>query len=225
MKMRSALLVMVMLVGLGVSSCNHSRNIYTSPAFEAAAKHHKTIAILPFDVQVGLRPNQMRRFTPEQLYALELQHGRAVQSAFQIHFLNKINGDSEKIAVQDVNVTNSILKEQDIQPEELQAIPPAELAQMLGVDAVLVGSLTTEKPVSTAVAAAIAVYTFLYTPYVSGPGPTNTGNTTMRIYDGASGNLLWSYDKMLSRGIGSDTHNIIRAITRKATRQIPYAKR
>ncbi|MBC3539459.1 hypothetical protein ACFSC6_18210 [Rufibacter sediminis] len=223
--MRSALWGIAALVVLGLSSCNHSRNIYTSPAFQAAAQHHKTIAILPFDVQVGLRPNQMRRLTPEQLYALELQHGKAVQSAFQIHFLNKINRNREKIAVQDVNLTNSILKEHDLQPEELQAIPAAELAQLLGVDAVLVGSLTTEKPVSTAVAAAIAVYTLLYTPYIGGSGPTNTGNTMMRIYDGASGDLLWSYDKMLSRGIGSDTHHIIKAITRKATRQLPYAKR
>ncbi|WP_210462533.1 hypothetical protein [Rufibacter roseolus] len=222
--MRIALLVIMTMIVVGLGSCNQSRNMYTSPAFAAAAKHHKTIAILPFDVQVGLRPNQMRKLTPEQLYALELQHGRAVQSAFQIHFLNKVNKDGEKIAVQDVNVTNAILKEHDIQPEEIPNYLPAELAQMLGVDAVLVGSLTTEKPVSTAVAAAVAIYTFLYTPYVGGAGPTNSGNTMMRIYDGASGDLLWSYDKALSRGIGSDTHNIIKAITRKATRQIPYAK-
>ncbi|WP_210489782.1 hypothetical protein [Rufibacter aurantiacus] len=222
--MRITLLVIMTMIVVGLGSCNHSRNMYTSPAFAAAAKHHKTIAILPFDVQVGLRPNQMRKLTPEQLYALELQHGRAVQSAFQIHFLNKVNKDGEKVAVQDVNVTNTILKEHDIQPEEIPNYLPAELAQMLGVDAVLVGSLTTEKPVSTAVAAAVAIYTFLYTPYVGGAGPTNSGNTMMRIYDGASGDLLWSYDKALSRGIGSDTHNIIKAITRKATRQIPYAK-
>ncbi|ALJ01325.1 hypothetical protein DC20_08655 [Rufibacter tibetensis] len=223
--MRRAFLMMMVLVVLGLGSCNYSRNMYTSPAFSAAAKHHKTIAILPFDVQVGLRPNQMRRLTPEGLYALELQHGRAVQSAFQIHFLKKVNKKEEKVLVQDVNVTNSILKEHDIQPEELSSYPATELAQMLGVDAVLVGSLTTDKPVSTAVAALYAVYTFLYTPYVGGIGPTNTGNTVMRIYDGASGDLLWSYDKVLSRGLGSDTHHIIRAITRKASKKIPYSQK
>ncbi|KAA3440448.1 hypothetical protein [Rufibacter hautae] len=222
--MRIALLVIVTMIVVGLGSCNHSRNMYTSPAFATAAKHHKTIAILPFDVQVGLRPSQMRKMTPEQLYALELQHGRAVQSAFQIHFLQKVNKDGEKIAVQDVNQTNAILKEHDIQPEEIPNYLPSELAQMLGVDAVMVGSLTTEKPVSTAVAAAVAIYTFLYTPYVGSAGPTNSGNTMMKIYDGASGDLLWSYDKTLSRGIGSDTHNIIKAITRKATRQNPYVK-
>lgn len=208
----------------GLGSCTPSRDLYTSPAFVAAAQHHKTIAVLPFDVQVGLRPNQMRQLTPEQLYDLELSHGRAVQSAFQIHFLKKVAKTGRAIAVQDVNVTNAILKEHDLQPEEISRIPAAELAQMLGVDAVLVGSLTTDKPVSTAVAALYAAYTLLYTPYVGGIGPTNTGNTMMRIYDGASGDLLWSYDKMLSRGLGSDTHHIVKAITRKAARKIPYAK-
>ncbi|WP_181309001.1 hypothetical protein [Rufibacter sp. XAAS-G3-1] len=224
MKRRRALLAVVVMVVTGLGSCNPSRNIYTSPAFQAAARHHQTIAILPFDVQVGLRPVQMRRLTPEQLYGLELRHGRAVQSAFQVHFLKKINKNAEKVAVQDVNVTNSILKEHDIQPEEIQSYPPTQLAQMLGVDAVLVGSLTTNKPVSTAVAVAMTVYTFLYMPYVSGAGPTNTGNTFLKIYDGASGDLLWSYDNVLSRGLGSDTHHIVRAITRKAARQLPYAK-
>ncbi|WP_207433681.1 hypothetical protein [Sabulibacter ruber] len=222
--MRRAFLLLVATALLGLGSCNQSRNIYTSRAFPAAAKQHKTIAILPFDVQVGLRPNQMRQLTPEQLYDLELKHGRAIQSALQVHFLNKVNRNEEKVAVQDVNVTNSILKERDIQPEELQAIPPAELAQMLGVDAVMVGSLTTQKPLSNAVAAALTIYNFLYTPYVSGGGPTNSGNAAIKIYDGASGTLLWSYEKMLSRGLGSDTHNIVRAITRKATKKIPYTK-
>ncbi|WP_205501248.1 hypothetical protein [Rufibacter psychrotolerans] len=222
--MKRAFLLLVATALLGLGSCNQSRNIYTSRAFPAAAKHHKTIAILPFDVQVGLRPNQMSRLSPEQLYDLELKHGRAVQSAFQIHFLNKVNRDREKVAVQDVNVTNAILKEKDLQPEELQAIPPAELAQMLGVDAVLVGSLSTHKPLSNAVAAALLVYNFLYTPYLGGGGPTNSGNAMIKLYDGASGELLWSYEKGLSRGLGSDTHHIVKAITRKATKKLPYAK-
>jgi hypothetical protein len=221
-QMKPAFLWLVAVFLLG--SCNHSRNIYTSPAFPAAARQHKTIAILPFDVQVGLRPNQMRRLTPEQHYDLELRHGRAVQSALQIHFLEKVNRPTHKVAVQDVNQTNAILKERDIQPEEIAQFPPAELAQMLGVDAVLVGSLTTEKPVSSALAAALAVYTLLYAPELSSGLPVNSGLTTMQIYDGHTGDLLWSYDKMLSRGLGSDTHNVVRAITRKASKKLPYAK-
>ncbi|WP_460893712.1 hypothetical protein [Rufibacter soli] len=209
---------------LALTSCDQSRHIYTSPSFSTAARQHKTIAILPFDVQVGLRPNQMKRLTPEQHYDLELQHGRAVQSAFQIHFLNKINKETEKVAVQDVILTNSILKEHDIQPEEIQTIPPAELAQMLGVDAVLVGTLVTEKPLSNAAATALVIYTILFAPDLAGSQPTNVGSTTVKIYDGPTGSLLWSYEKFLTRGLGSDTHSIVKAITRKASKTLPYAK-
>ncbi|WP_048922149.1 hypothetical protein [Rufibacter radiotolerans] len=224
MKKKMKYLWVVPALLLALTGCDQSRHIYTSPTFSTVARQHKTIAILPFDVQVGLRPNQMKRLTPEQHYDLELQHGRAVQSAFQIHFLNKINKEAEKVAVQDVMVTNSILKEHDIQPEEIQAIAPSDLAQMLGVDAVLVGTLVTEKPLSNAAAVVLAIYTFLYTPDLVGSQPTNVGNTTIKIYDGPTGSLLWSYDKFLTRGVGSDTHSIVKAMTRKASKTLPYAK-
>ncbi|WP_192822605.1 hypothetical protein [Rufibacter sp. LB8] len=210
---------------LFMASCNPAtRNIYTSQSFSTAARQHKTIAILPFDVKVGLRPSQMKRMTPEKLYDLELKHGRAVQSTLQMYFMKYINHQREVIAVQDVRETNRILQEKDIQPEQLHAIPPTELAAMLGVDAVMTGRLTTEKPYSNAFAMALAAYTFLYTTEVSNGGPTNMGTATIQIHDGATGNLLWNYDKMLARSLGSDTHTIVKAISRKASKKIPYAR-
>ncbi|MGV3541419.1 MAG: hypothetical protein ACO1OQ_16505 [Rufibacter sp.] len=225
MKFKTTLFVLAAALLLALPSCNPSaRNIYTSRSFKSIAKNHKTIAILPFDVRIGLRPKEMEKLTPEQLYDLELKHGRAMQSALQVYFMNTINGKRDIINVQDVRTTNSILEEKDLQPEELAALTPTQLAQMLGVDAVLTGSLTTEKPLSNGAALALAAYTFFFTPDISNGGPTNAGNASMKIHDGATGNLLWSYDKMLARGLGSDTHTIVKAITRKASKKIPYSK-
>lgn len=225
MKFKNTLLVSIALLLASVQSCNYAaKNIYTSKSFRKIAKQHKTLAILPFDVQVGLRPKEMRDMTPERLYDLELHHGQAVQSALQVYFLEHINRKREVISIQDVRTTNAILAEKDIQPEELTKYTPTELAQLLGVDAVMTGRLTTEKPISDGVAMALALYTFFYTPNITNGGPTNAGNASMKIFDGASGNLLWSYDKMLARSLGSDTQTIVRAITRKAAKKIPYAK-
>ncbi|WP_082893511.1 hypothetical protein [Rufibacter ruber] len=225
MNIRSTVLLALAALLLWLAGCHYAaKNVYTSKSFKTVARHHKTIAILPFDVRVGLRPNEMRNLTPERHYDLELKHGRAVQSALQVYFLHTVNAKKEVIAVQDVRTTNALLEEKDIQPEELTQFTPTELAQLLGVDAVLMGSLTTEKPLSTGAALAIAAYTFFFTPDITDGGPTNAGNTTMKIYDGATGDLLWSYDKMLARGLGSDTQTIVRAITRKASKKIPYGK-
>ncbi|QHL88120.1 hypothetical protein GU926_12030 [Nibribacter ruber] len=224
MKPKHFVVVALLAAVCGLPSCNQSRNIYTSPSFTAVAKQHKTIAILPFDVKVGLRPNEQRAMTEERHYELERQHGRAIQGALQVHFLQTINKNKEKVHVQDVATTNAILMEKDIQPEELVNFTPTELASMLGVDAVMMGTLTTDKPLSNGVAAAMAVYDLLATPNLSMGGPTNTGMAVMKIYDGATGSLLWNYEKGLARYLGSDTNTITKAITRKAAKKIPYAK-
>lgn len=223
MKCRITALLALIIGFASLQSCNYAaRDIYTSRSFKTVARQHKTIAILPFDVQISLRPKDMKKLTPEEHYKLELLHGRAVQSSLQMHFLNKINAKREVIAVQDVNITNAILEEKDIQPEELANYSPIELAQLLGVDAVLMGSLVTEKPLSNGAALALAAYSLLFTQEISNGGPTNAGTTDIRIFDGSTGNLLWSYHKVLGRSLGSDTHSIVKAITRKASKKIPY---
>jgi citrate lyase gamma subunit len=222
MKAKNFFLVAVLAAVCSLQSCSPS--VYTNPSFTAVAKQHKTIAILPFDVKVGLRPNEMRDMTEERHYELERQHGRAIQGALQVHFLQTINKKKEKVKVQDIATTNAILLDKDIQPEELTKYTPAELAQMLGVDAVMMGSLTTDKPFSNGVAAAMVIYELLATPNISLGAPTNTGLAVMKIYDGATGSLLWNYEKALERYLGSDTNTITRAITRKAAKRIPYAK-
>ncbi|MFC6996526.1 hypothetical protein [Rufibacter roseus] len=216
---------MVAVLASSLQSCNHaSRHIYTSRSFGVVAKQHKTIAILPFDVRLGLRPKEMERLTPKQHAELEQSHGRAMQSSLHVHFLNKINSEEEVVTVQDVRVTNALLEEKGITPEEIIQHTPTELAHLLGVDAVITGTMVTEKPLSNGAAMAMMMYTFFFTSGISNGGPTNAGNATLKIFDGATGSLLWSYDKRLSRGLGSNTDTIVRAITRKATRKIPYAK-
>lgn len=48
--------------------------------------------------------------------------------------------------------------------------------------------------------------------------PANTGKLAITTNDGKTGELLWKYDKSLSRGLGSDTNSIVTTIMRKASR-------
>jgi hypothetical protein len=53
-------------------------------------------------------------------------------------------------------------------------------------------------------------------------GATNSGKCNININDGKTGDLLWKYEKTLSRSLGSDTNTIINAMMRKASRKLPY---
>lgn len=94
---------------------------------------------------------------------------------------------------------------------------PEQLAKFLGVDGVISGTFSSTRPLSAGAAVALSVL-------VGVSGPTNTGKLMININDGATGELLWKYDKSLSRGFGSDTNTIVTTSMRKASRQFPYSK-
>lgn len=192
-----------------------SREIYVNPEFNVLAKDHKKIAILPFKTIVKLRPKQMQQMTPEQLAQMQKDEGLAVQSALQTYFLKRKAQHNFQISFQDLATTNAQLAKHSLDPNELEKYTPKELADMLEVDAVITGILTTDKPMSEGASLALGLVVGIY-------GPTNSGKCTININDGATGDLLWKYEKTLSRSLGSDTNTVINTMMRKASRQLPY---
>jgi hypothetical protein len=53
--------------------------IYQSNDFGGALAKHKTVAILPAEVNIQLRPNQAKKLSPEQIMDLAQQTGYDVQ--------------------------------------------------------------------------------------------------------------------------------------------------
>ena len=199
------------------SSTAQYKEIYLDPAFTTLAKSHKVLAILPFQVSIGLRPGQAQRMSAERMAQIQKNEGRAIQSALQTYFLKERKKDGLTVTFQDINASNALLLQNNISPEDIQAYTPAQLAKILGVDGVVMGLFSTDKPVSEGAYVALNAVTGIYTN-------TNSGKTAISIYDGATGTLLWKYEKSLGRGLGSTTSEIIDAIMRKASKQFPYAK-
>lgn len=194
-----------------------TKEIYTNPAFSTIAKDHKLVAILPFDAKIGLRPKEMKNMTPERMQDLESKEGLAVQSALLTYFLKEQGKDDFTVNFQDVNTTNALLLKNNVTAATIKSFTPAELAKILGVDGVIMGTFSTDKPMSDGASLALGLAVGFY-------GSTNSGKTSINIYDGASGDLLWKYDKSLSRSLGSDTGTIITTIMRKASKKFPYSK-
>lgn len=79
------LLVLSMLLLTGYSTTAQT-NLYEHANFEAIARDHQVIAILPFAAKVSLRPKQMKEITPQQLKEMETGEGLSTQSSMYTWF-------------------------------------------------------------------------------------------------------------------------------------------
>ena len=193
-------------------------NLYENPQFDEIAKDHKSIAVVPFKTQVKLRPKQMKDMSGEQLQRIEKAEGEGIQSAMYSWFLKrKKRGDLQNIEVQDPKVTTALLRRNDISYDNITDYTPQELAQILGVDALISGEFETNKPMSEGASIVLgALFGFF--------GSTNTALMNMSVHNGTDGVLLWNYNKQVRGSIGSNTEDLVNILMRKASRRLAYTK-
>lgn len=210
------LIFSILISIVAISAHAQSRAIYVNPDFYSLAKDHKKVAVIPFDVQIGLRPKERAAMSDEQFADMQHKEGVAAQNALVSWFLKKQNSQGYSVQFQDVNTTNALLLKAGMDIHNLTAYTPDEIAKTLGVDAIMGGLIQTTKPISDGASVAMGVLLGYY-------GSTNTGNITINLKDSEAGDLLWKYDKELSRSLGSNMNQIMDTLMRKASKQFPYS--
>lgn len=206
--------IFVCALAFFVVSC--SPKIYTASNFSNALAKHKTVAILPAEVNIQLRPNQVKKMTPEQMQDLTTKTAYDIQEKMYGWFLRRSDRFKYTVSFQDVTKTNAKLKEAGVSYADLKNTDRAKLAGILGVDAVMQDRLNTEKPMSEGAAVAVGLL-------VGAWGATNKAQTTINIHDGASGDLLWKYDYEASGSVGSSSTQLVDALMRNASKKFPYS--
>jgi hypothetical protein len=209
---------MLLVAAIAVVAVSCSPKVYTAANFSSALAKHKTVAILPAEVNIRLRPNEAKKLTPEQMQELTTKTAYDIQEKMYGWFLRRGDRFKYTVTFQDVIKTNSKLKEAGIAYADLKNTDRAKLASLLGVDAVMQDRLNTEKPMSEGAAMAVGLL-------VGAWGPTNKAQTTINIHDGTSGDLLWQYDYEVSGSVGSSSTQLVDALMRNATRKFPYSAR
>lgn len=193
-------------------------NLYENPQFDEIAKSHKIIAVVPFKTQVKLRPKQMKDMTDEKLHRLEKAEGESIQTAMYSWFLKrKKRGKLLNLEVQDPKVTTALFKKKDINYDNIREYTPQELANILGVDAVISGDFETNKPMSEGASVALGLLVGFW-------GATNSAIINMSVHNAADGVLLWNYNKKVRGSIGSSPEDLINILMRKASRRLAYTK-
>ena len=188
--------------------------VYTAPDLQPVTQT-KSIAILPFDVKVQY--NRLpKNVTLEQIHENEQELGFVLQSQMYSRFLQKNN--QFPVSFQDVDMTNMMLKRNNIDIEKLSEFSKDELARLLEVDEVISGSVLTTKPMSTGAAVALGVLFNVW-------GTTNQADVTVSLHSGNDSKLLWKFNHVYSGSVGSSPDQLTKAMMKPISRKFPYRKR
>lgn len=189
--------------------------IYKSVNFDQALARHKTVAILPAEVTIKLRPHEAKKMSAEQVADLSMKTGLNFQDKMYGWLLRKADRYHYTVTFQDINKTNALLKQANIRYEDLSSTDRSQIAKILGVDAVIQDNVRMEKPMSDGAAVAVGLL-------VGAWGATNKVETTLNIHDGQSGTLLWKYDYDASGSVGSSSDKLVDALMKNASKKFPY---
>ncbi len=201
-----------MLIGVMVFAQTH---LYVNPKFSEIASHQKIIGIIPFKTTLQLRPKQMRDISADQLNKMEIDEGQGIQEAMYSWFLKRKERGKLTVDVQDPSITNVKLKKAGISAANYDEYTPAQMAKIMGVDAIIMGTMKTTKPMSAGVSAALGVLVGFW-------GATNRATMNLFIYNAADGALLLNYNKAVAGSLGSSDDALINILMRKASRRIAY---
>jgi len=190
--------------------------IYMAPSFNKAKSMHKQVAVIPFDVIIESR-KLPKGVTAEMMRDQQKDIGYAIQNDVYSFFLREQSKGRYTIEFQDVDKTNALISKAGLDYEALRTKSKEELAQLLGVDAVVSGKVTMSRPMSEGAAIAVGLLAGYW-------GNTNRVNATLTVHDSDEGKLLWKYDYAASGSIGSNSKSLSSALMRNASKKFPYRK-
>lgn len=204
----------LVLIFVSTLTMNAQKQIFETPNMEEIISTHKTVAILPFGTTISYR-KQPKDFNAAANKEEEIKLGLDMQTGMYTFLLRKSSNYS--VVVQDVEKTNILLRKNNLM-DKLVETSPEELAEILGVDAVIKCSYAYQKTKSEGGAIALTLLVGF------GTGSVATGALTMQINDGKNGGLLWRYYKQMAEDVMSSPNAMMERMMRKVGRNFPYEK-
>lgn len=210
--MKKKLTILCLLI---TSAIFAQTKLYVHPDAKDYVSNTKTIAILPLDTSVKLRPKELKDFTAEQIIEMENAEALSIQKAMYSWFLIRKKRGELLVDVQNPTVTNSLLKKAGIDVLKAYEELPKDICNLLGVEAIVTGKFSTNKPMSNAAALGLALFGF------GGATQNATANLDFIHNDNE---VVVNYFKNVKGGLGSSSDDLINVLMRKTSRRIPYTK-
>lgn len=215
MKFTIALMLATLMCTETFAQLESDKQIYRSPKLEEEKKRIKSVAVLPFTVNLSFK-KLPKGMTAEMIKEEEKQGREELQHGLYTYLLKK--QENFTVTIQDPQKTNIILKKaKQYEADSLELILPDSLARLLGVDAVIRSNWTYTKTTSDGVALAkFAISGF--------GGSTGSGALTLQIYNSTDGELLWRFYKEMNEQFTAGADDTIERMMKKLGRNFPLEK-
>ena len=195
---------------LGVASYAQ-KNIYESSRFDDFSRKHKVLAIMPFLTNLDLEDD----ISKEDLKAREEKEGYAVQNALETYFSKRKKKKKFSVEFQNTRNTNAILAKNNITYKNIDIYTIKELSEILKVDGIISGNIDLNILLSKGIPDDFSFLDYFL-------GDANFGRIGIKISDGATGKLLWKYEKEINKKSGKNTDDLIDRMMKLASRKFPY---
>lgn len=181
-----------------------STKIYTKPDATAYTIKHKTLAILPPETKIEIKKNEKIENKHEQE---DIETVNA-QNEMYSRLLTFVQKRKMHLEIQDIETTNATLLKIGYYDKTDTKMTPKELAQALGVDAILLSSYIFSKQI---------MQTWV---------PTHFVDASIRLYDGSTGFLLYNYTDNLTGPTNPNAKALlVDKATEKAGEKSPYYRK
>ena len=216
---------------LAVSLAGCTAVDYTSPRFQHVALDHQSVAVLPVEmVFTGKAPKGL---TAEDIRRIEEGESLAFQASLYNYLLDRSGHHRRRpiqVAIQPIERTNQLLSEEGLAIRDSWMLPAEQLADALGVDAVVRTRVRKTRYLSdlASLGIAVGVHVVLEALDEEHLWLLPWGPRTYDIYaEGVlvaadQGTLLWKVAVHRETDWSQPANDVVRGITRKLAKKFPY---
>lgn len=205
-----AILIVGVLLGCGPKT-------YLTTDFDTYRQSHKLVAILPF--RVSIDPKKLPKdVSLEMAKEAEKEEAYTFQQQLYLRFLEREQKGEYTVKFQDADDTNAKLGKAGIDSDNIVNYTKAELKEILGVDAMISGTIHRSRPMSTGAAIIVGLFSGIW-------GSTNKVDVAMNIHDGATGSLIWKYEHKASGSVGSSSQDLAKSLMKSISKKFPYKRK
>lgn len=206
--MKKIVFVFILLTTVMASA---QKNIYENIRFDELTDNHEILAIVPFIAHLELKEAVDR----DELKVLAKKEGYAVQNALETYFSKRKKRKKFNVDFQNINNTNAILAQNNIDYNNIDTYTTQELCKILEVNGIISGNLNLNILLSEGVPTDFSILDYF-------SGNANYGRIGVKVSDGETGKLLWKYENEISKKTGKNTTELIDKMMKTASRKFPY---
>lgn len=222
----------IVLLGMSLLIFGSCKNYFIAHNFEQKTANHRTIAILP--LEMIFTGNTPKNLTAADIAKIEEGESKAFMISLYNEILRSTRGGNKPLRVDIQNYVNtlSILEAEGIDIRQSWKISPTQLATVLGVDAVVQGSITKKRYMSdlasfgvdlgTQILDALSGGVFNSTGLPNQATRTNDIRASYSLIGAGDGTTLFSQAFDYEADWNNTSEDIIMFINRRFSRNFPY---